>query len=97
MLKNAIRKGYLLVHEAAVEGSKVVDEELPMDKSPMRVRHCIDLLRQSLMCQADTTVEVKDEEVGGVHGFGIEHQYREWKELVAWTAEQQGRGRGWKS
>ena len=79
-----------MVYEAAVEGNTIVSEDLPMDVSPMHVRHCIDLLRQSLMCQADTTVEVKDEKAGGVHGFGVEHQCRDWDELIEWTAGLQG-------
>ena len=49
--------------------------------SPRHVRHCLDLLRQSLMCLADTTVEVQDVEAGGVHGFGVEHKCRDWGEL----------------
>ena len=72
-----------------MEGNELVDEELPMDISPMHVRHCIGLLRQSLMCLADTTVETKDIDPGGVHRFRIEHRYRDWNELITWTTEQQ--------
>jgi hypothetical protein len=49
------------------------------------IRHCIDLLRQSLMCRPDLTIEVKDEELGGVTGFGTEHQCRDWQQLLLWT------------
>lgn len=42
------------------------------------------------MCRPDTTVEVKDEELGGVRGFGTEHVCAEWGELVAWTGEWEG-------
>lgn len=45
------------------------------------LRHCIDLLRQNLMCLADTTVEVKGDIRGGVRGFGVEHQCGDWEEL----------------
>lgn len=55
--------------------------------SPAHIRHCIDLLRQTLMCQPDTTVEVKDEAVGGVKGFGTEHQCKDWNQLVLWTTQ----------
>ena len=41
------------------------------------------------MCQPDTTVEVLNPELGGVTGFGTEHQCRDWNELVAWTTEWQ--------
>ena len=47
-------------------------------------RHCIDLMRQSLMCQPDLTIERKDEELGGVTGFGTEHQCIDWQQLLDW-------------
>lgn len=53
------------------------------------VRHCIDLLRQALICHADTTVEVVDQKVRGVSGFGIEHQCGDWDQLMQWTIEWQ--------
>lgn len=81
--------GYWKTHEAAIEGRKLLDSELPMMISPPHVRHCIDLLRQSLMCTADTTIEVKDEAAGGVHGFGVEHRCVKWSQLVDWTAKWQ--------
>ena len=57
--------------------------------SPAHIRHCIDLIRQSLMCNADTTIEVKDEEINGVRGFGTLHQCKNWRGLVRWTEETQ--------
>ena len=39
------------------------------------------------MCQPDLTVELKEEELGGVRGFGTEHQCRNWDELIAWTSK----------
>ncbi len=41
------------------------------------------------MCQPDTTIEVKDESVGGVTGFGTRHSCRDWEQLLAWTTEWQ--------
>lgn len=38
------------------------------------------------MCYPDTTVEKKDEEAGGVHGFGTMHNCKKWDELLEWTA-----------
>ncbi len=60
-----------------------------MMASPPHIRHCIDLIRQSLMCQPDTTIELKDEEVGGVTGFGTEHQCKDWEQLIQWTKKWQ--------
>lgn len=41
------------------------------------------------MCNADTTLEVKDYETGGVRGFGTKHQCKDWIGLVRWTEETQ--------
>ena len=59
---------------------------MPMEASPAHIRHCIDLLRQALMCQPDTTVELKNEELGGVTGFGTEHRCKDWTQLMQWTS-----------
>jgi hypothetical protein len=34
------------------------------------------------MCHADTTVEVVDAKLKGVHGFGTERNCRDWAELT---------------
>jgi hypothetical protein len=64
------------------EGRIISDDDMPMMSSSPHIRHCIDLLRQSLMCRPDTTVELKDDEVGGVKGFGTEHLCKDWDMLV---------------
>ena len=38
------------------------------------------------MCQPDLTVELKDEELGGVRGFGTEHQCRDWDKFIGWVS-----------
>ncbi|KAG6999525.1 hypothetical protein G7Y79_00034g069480 [Physcia stellaris] len=86
---DGIRQGYWALHSAAIVGEKVDDSEIPMMYSPAHIRHCIDLIRQSLMCQPDLTVEVKDPEIGGVTGFGTQHQCKDWGELIAWTRKWQ--------
>lgn len=58
--------------------------------SPSHVRHCIDLLRQSLMCNADITLEYEEQNVNGVHGFGTKHQCRSWELLLLDVAHKQG-------
>ena len=37
------------------------------------------------MCSADTTFELDDLAAKGVHGFGVEHQCRDWEQLVRLT------------
>lgn len=85
-IQDGIRKGYWAIHAAATEGHKIADEDLPFMSSPPHIRHCIDLIRQSLMCQPDLTVELKEEELGGVRGFGTEHQCRDWDSLLGWVS-----------
>lgn len=63
--------------------------EGPDMSSPTHVRHCIDFLRQSLMCHADTTFEMKDEALNGVRGFGTEHRCKDWSQLVQWMTDRQ--------
>lgn len=61
-------------------------DNLLMMASPPHVRHCIDLLRQSLMCNPDVTIEVKNETVAGVTGFSTKHVCKDWDQLVSWTS-----------
>jgi hypothetical protein len=51
------------------------------------VEHCIELLRNALMCRPDLTIEVSDPTLGGVAGFGTTHICLEWEQLVDWTTE----------
>lgn len=37
------------------------------------------------MCQTDTTIEVKDKDLGGVTGFSTEHRCRNWDQLIDWV------------
>lgn len=49
------------------------------------VRHCFDYLRQSLICAADTNLEPVDWSAGGVTGWGIERQCRDYGGIVEWA------------
>ena len=86
-MQDGIRQGYWEIYKAATEGRKIAEEDFPFMSSPPHIRHCIDLLRHSLMCRPDTTVEVKNKELGGVTGFGTEHICRDWTQLVEWTSK----------
>lgn len=72
--------------DGRAEAKEKVAEEMI---DPAHVRHCIDYLRQSLMCHGDATVEVKPVGVNGVRGFGIEHQCRDWERLRGWVESMQ--------
>ena len=52
-----------------------------MMANPSHIRHCIGLLRQSLMCYADTTVETKEPGLNGIKGFVKVHVCKDWDEL----------------
>ena len=64
-------------------------DEVPMMGSPTHIRHCIDFLRQSLICCADITVERKEENANGVRGFGTEHKCKDWEQLKQWVSKLQ--------
>ncbi|KAL9124977.1 MAG: hypothetical protein Q9217_005756 [Psora testacea] len=69
--------------QARVHDSQIM-EDIPPEA---HVRHCIDLIRNSLICRPDLTVETKNEELGGVTGFGTLHQCIDWNAVVAWTSK----------
>ncbi|KAI0388942.1 hypothetical protein F5Y17DRAFT_166167 [Xylariaceae sp. FL0594] len=87
---NGLSKGYWANQIAASRGETLSDGDLPMDLRASHMRHCIDLLRQSLMCNGDTTLEVVDKALGGVKAFGTEHaSCLDWNELREWTVNAQ--------
>ncbi|KAF2278711.1 uncharacterized protein EI97DRAFT_413476 [Westerdykella ornata] len=86
---DGIRHGYYKMYEIATSGQRYNESEVPMMASPAHIRHCIDLLRQALMCRPDLTVEVEEEDLGGVRGFGTAHECSSWDDLVKWTTEWQ--------
>ncbi|KAH7123581.1 hypothetical protein B0J11DRAFT_529353 [Dendryphion nanum] len=49
------------------------------------IGHCLDYLRQSLMCAADTTLEPVDPVRGGVTGWGVSHTCRSYEDLKTWA------------
>ena len=58
---------------------------------PSHVRHCTNLLHQSLICHADKTIEVVNEGINGMRGFRTEYRCKDWDQLVQWTIKQQRR------
>ncbi|KAL9044964.1 MAG: hypothetical protein Q9214_001937 [Letrouitia sp. 1 TL-2023] len=89
-LQNGIRQAYYTVYSAALSGQKLKEDDFPFMASPPHMRHCVDLLRQSLMCKPDTTIEVVNETLNGVTGFGTEHQCRDFGQLLDWTSQWEG-------
>lgn len=64
-------------HGPSTEGERTF-VNLPDD----HVSHCLDYIRQGVMCSADMTVEWPREERGGpssaVDGWGVGHQCKSW-------------------
>lgn len=86
---NSIRESYWAMYSAAISDEKLNITEIPHMQSPPHVRHCVDLLRQALMCRPDLTIEEKDDDLGGVTGFGTVHSCYDWDRLVGWVKEWQ--------
>jgi hypothetical protein len=73
---DAIRHGYY----AAVDGTEPVHFA-----KPGHIRHCIDYLRQSIMCNADTNLEPIDPDLNGVTGWGFPRKCRDIVQLIGWA------------
>ncbi|KAH7412345.1 hypothetical protein DE146DRAFT_642852 [Phaeosphaeria sp. MPI-PUGE-AT-0046c] len=86
---DGIRHAYWQSMNAALEGKRLHEKDIPMMSSPSHMRHCIDLLRQSLMCNADRTIEVKDDK-GDVLGFGTTHKCVDWSKMIRKIEEWNG-------
>jgi len=70
-------KSYLVqqVQNATVSGA--LDQEVAHHTA-----HCFDYLRQSIMCNADTSLEGKTE---AGPGWGSKHQCKDYDEVLAWA------------
>lgn len=62
-------------------------EPQSMHLSAAHGRHCLDYLRQAIMCQADSNVEPVDDESLSVVANGVEHKCMDYKALKKWTEE----------
>ena len=78
---DAIRRSYY----AALDGDEL--DQLDEHLVPGHVRHCIDYLRQALLCNADTNLEPIDPKLGGVTGFGFPRRCRDPVKPLAWANE----------
>lgn len=65
-------------------------EEFDVD----HVLHCIEFLRQSIMCHADTNIQVERELHGGLLAFGEVYECKDWFQMVDWVNERNKRRKG---
>jgi hypothetical protein len=61
---------------------------------PAHLDHCLDYIRESLMCNGDATIETPsriereaDRFVGGIDGSNVKHTCRDWGAIVAFAVE----------
>ncbi|KAJ5909341.1 hypothetical protein N7504_003984 [Penicillium tannophilum] len=60
-------------------------EETGTRMAQSHVRHCFDYIRQTLMCGADTNLEVLDHETRATSGWGQKRQCRSYHEVFEWA------------
>ncbi len=94
--QDTLRRGFYEVYdsrEAILRGdnSSYGEESITLH----HVLHCIEFLRQSIMCHADSTIEAKDPDFHGVVGFGIAHSCKSWDQLVRWVNSRNGLNTDW--
>jgi len=88
---DGIRHAYWTLFDAVIAGHNITFSELDDYSTDWHTRHCLDFLRQMLMCNADLTIEAVDPELGGIRGFGKgrEHECIVWGDVVRWSVEHQ--------
>ncbi|KAL2796246.1 hypothetical protein BJX66DRAFT_336260 [Aspergillus keveii] len=52
---------------------------------PSHVRHCFDYLRQTIMCAADTNIEVLDRDTRATDGWGEQRVCRDYQKVFEWA------------
>jgi len=84
---NGVRKGYYPATATATgEDQDAQSEDMVADLK--QIRHCIDHLRQSLMCHVDTNFEPVIEEPGGATGFGTVHHCQNYQNILDFYVDQ---------
>jgi hypothetical protein len=91
LTQDAIRHAYYVLLDAVHDGHNVTMSELEDYSTDWHTRHCIDFLRQMLMCNADLHLEPVDPKLGGITGFGDgrEHQCVVWEDVRDWSIRHQ--------
>ena len=80
LLQDLLRHGFY----AARPGSL---SELSSD-AHQHAKHCIDYLRQVIMCAADGTLEPGDDTTRHITGMNVVHECRDYDEVRRWSEEQ---------
>ena len=82
---------YTQTHEiATLKNESGVDpflESLHANYKLDHIQHCIDYLRQALMCAADTNLEDRNVTTGKTNGWGFARKCRNYWGVVAWAEQ----------
>jgi len=70
------------IKNALINGEDV--SNIPEPISHIHVQHCVEFLRQSIMCHADVTLQVADSS-NDVPAFGYPYQCKDWWQAVDWV------------
>lgn len=79
---NSLRIAY---YTALNKNVPVQHDDHNQHDDPHHVRHCIDYIRQSLICHADSTMEPVNLTLGGSTGWNVERQCRSYADLSQWA------------
>lgn len=79
MIRNAL-VGLMTRDEGTMSELYVANTSVELPKGKLaHLFHCVDYLKQNILCQADTTLEWRSESnPEHVDGYGIPHQCRDW-------------------
>lgn len=81
-----MRRGYYQREDRiAALRSHDTEPEFEHDVDEDHTLHCIEFLRQSIMCHADTTLQTEAVYHQGILAFGVQYQCRNWWQLVEWV------------
>ena len=58
---------------------------MPANEVVLHRDHCLDYIRQALMCHADATFEPLTQ--AGINGLGAVHQCRDFEKVFSWAYE----------
>ena len=82
-------------HRLLENGSKILEDEFPGSRGEYTIgghfSHCVEIIRQALMCYADATLEPMLEENGTISeiglatGWGVKHTCRSFDKLMDWV------------
>ena len=83
MIRNAL-VGLMTRDEGTMSELYVANTSVELPKGRLaHLFHCVDYLKQNILCEADTTLEWRSESnPEHVDGYGIPHQCRDWVSCV---------------